>query len=155
MSDAGRLARTCYLKVRLEWLTSSGRLRTDARLHTGSPLCVLPYALWHDNNLPWQLLGHELLTLGGRPRPEALQWRGAPCYFGETQVRLVDEGNNVSRSLRIIAKLVTKPLSTSWEGIILLGYNFLLDNSLIVNLNPRTRQNTGNVNNVVGFLTVP
>jgi hypothetical protein len=91
MTDASRLARASYLRVRLEWLTTRGALQGDARLDTGAPFSILPYTLWHDQYLPWQVLGQQLLTLGGTPLPRALTWQGIPCHFGVAQVRLVDE----------------------------------------------------------------
>src|SRR5205807_3720349 len=87
MTDAGRLARTCHLKVRVEWLTVSGTLRGEVRLDTGAPFSIVPYSLWHDNDLSWQILGQRLLNLGGAPLPGTLNWQGIPCVFGEAQVR--------------------------------------------------------------------
>jgi hypothetical protein len=75
MTDAGRLARACHLKVRLEWLTSSGGLRGETRLDTAAPFSIVPYTLWHDNALSWQVLGHQLLNLGGTPLPRTLAWQ--------------------------------------------------------------------------------
>jgi hypothetical protein len=80
---------------------------------------------------------------------------GFPCVFGEAQVRLLDEFDQLSRYLRVVAKFVTQPLPRAWEGVALLGYSFLLDNSLPMDLNPRNRRNAGNINNIVGHLTVP
>jgi hypothetical protein len=68
---------------------------------------------------------------------------------------LVDEANNASRFLRVVAKFPTRPLPSLKERIILLGYSFLLDNSLLLDLNPRNRRSAGNVINIVGHLTLP
>jgi hypothetical protein len=141
--------------VRLEWLVPRGALRRTARLDTGAPFSILPYTFWNNNQLPWQELGHQLLTNAGLPLPHALDWQGVPSLLGVVQVRLVDEANNLSRVLRVIAKFPTTRLPAFAERAVLLGYNFLEDNALILNLNPRNRRNVGNVNNVVGFLTVP
>jgi hypothetical protein len=155
MTDSGRLARASYLRVHLQWWTGGGVLSRSARLDTGAPFSVLPYTLWHGRNVTWQLLGHQLLDSQGQPLPSYLDWHGISCILAEVHLRLTDEANNQSRFLRVIAKLVTRRQSPAMEDIVLLDYNFLHDNSLILNLNPRNRQNLGTIPNVVGFLTVP
>src|SRR5205807_6415542 len=95
------------------------------RIDSGAPFSVVPYTLWHQHRLSWQLLGTELYTPGGQLDCEALTWLGVPCSFGELKIRLVDEFRHRSRFLRLVAKLPVQPVASHLERVALLGCNFL------------------------------
>ena len=95
-----------------------------------------------------------MLTLRGQPDPDALKWLGVSCEFGVTQIALVDETNQPSRSLRVVGKFVRSPLPAQSERVVILGYNFLMDNSITLAVNPASRATIGNIANIVGFLTL-
>jgi len=125
------------------------------RLDTGAPFGIVPYSLWHNDNLSWQPLGTEFYTPTGQLERNALTWLGVPCFFGELQVRLLDEFGQRSRLLRLVAKLPLRPVVSHLEYTALLGYNFLTDNSVSMVVNPHHRVNAGALTNIVGHLTIP
>jgi hypothetical protein len=97
---------------------------------SGAPFSVLPYSLWHDEDLLWQPLGSQFFR-GSRPDGAALNWVGAPCQFGETQVRLVNPVTGVrSNLLRLLAKFPVARVSLYLEKEAILGTSFLLENSV-------------------------
>jgi hypothetical protein len=156
MTDQGRLARACRFIVRVAFTDQiRGKFWRDAILDTGAPFSVLPYSLWHGQNLACSPLGSQFLTPSGQPDPEALKWLGIACEFGETKAALVDEAPRHSRALRLIAKLPLSVLASHLEGEIILGCNFLADNSLTLTVHPGSRTTAGSFLNVVGFLTLP
>jgi hypothetical protein len=71
------------------------------------------------------------------------------------QIALVDETNRASRFLRLVGKFVRSALPTRFGKDLLLGYNFFMDNSITLTVNPKSRASAGNLTNVVGFLTLP
>jgi len=156
MTDQGRLARARRPFVQVEFTDQvQGYFRRAVMVDTCAPFSVLPYSLWHDKNLWWQPLGSQLQTLTGQPDPEALKWCGVPCLLAETQAVLVDEAGQRSRFCRMVAKFLTTLLPRQLESSIILGYNFLFDNSITMKLHPASPITVGSFSNVVGFLTVP
>lgn len=156
MTDQGRLARACRLLVEMELFDRMhGRFRQDAMLDTGAAFGVFPFSLWNSHNLSWTPLGSQMLTLQGHPDPDALKWLGISCELGAAQIALIDETNRPSRPLRIVGKFVRSPLPARFEKYVILGYQFLMDNSLTLTVEPASRASIGNIANVVGFLTVP
>jgi hypothetical protein len=156
VTDQARLARARYLRVTVDLLNEFGvGLQRDMRIDTGAPFSIVPYSLWHLRQLSWQLLGTELYTQAGQLDLTALTWQGVPCSFGELRIRLVDEFQQRSRMLRLVAKLPIRPVALHAENIALLGCNFLVDNSLPMMINPARRTNAGIFTNIIGHLTVP
>lgn len=156
MTDQGRLARACRPYVRMEFNDQvQGRFRLAVMVDTCAPFSVLPYSLWHDKNLWWQPLGSQFLTPTGQPDPKALTWCGVPCLFAETRAVLVDETDQYTQPLRMVAKFLTSRLPPRLESNVILGYNFLLDNSIIMKLHPASPITVGAFADVVGFLTIP
>jgi hypothetical protein len=156
MTDQGRLARACRFVVRMEFADQTrGMFEKDVIINTGAPFSVLPYSLWHQRNLACSPLGSQFMTLSGQPDPEALKWFGVACEFGETRAALVDEASRRSRPLRLIAELPRSVVASHLEGEIILGCNFLADNSLTLTVHPGSRTTAGSLLNVVGFLTLP
>lgn len=155
MTDQARLARACHLFVRMVFSDGvQGPFKENVRLDTGAPFSILPYTLWHGRNLVCTPLGNQFLTLGGRLVPTALTWLGVPCVLGEIKVVLIDEADQPSRPLRLIAKLPQSVLPGHMERVALLGYNFLLDNPISLSVDPASRVQAGPLANVVGFLTL-
>ncbi len=155
MTDQGRLARACRLVVQMELFDRvHGRFRADAILDTGAPFSVFPYYFWNGQNLSWIPLGSQMLTASGQPDLDTLKWLGVPCELGVIQIALLDERLQATRSLRAIAKFPQFALPMRFEKKIVLGYNFLTENAITLNLTPASRGTVGNLANVVGFLTV-
>jgi hypothetical protein len=152
----GRLARACQLRVCTLLVVKSGR-ETERMMpiDTGAPFSIVPYSLWHGGNLSWQPLGTEFWTPAGVRNHTALTWLGVPCHFGELQIRLIDELNQRSRALRLVAKLPLQPVALHLERAALLGYSFLADNALTMTVTPHRRVNAGIFANIVGHLTIP
>lgn len=154
MTDQARLARACRPLVKTQFVSrTGGPFECPALIDTGAPFSVVPFSIWNDENLAWQLLGHQLLTLAGQLDQEALTWLGVPCYFGEVRVALLDESKKRTRSLHLIGKLPCAATSSHLESQVILGYNFLADNSLTLILHPASKQTIGSLANVAGFLT--
>jgi hypothetical protein len=113
----------------------------------GAPFSVIPYSVWHDAKIDWQLLGSRLMR-ADQADASALTWWGVPCQFGETYVRLVDEGtDNRSRLLRVLAKFPNAMLPSHAEAEPLLGMNFFVDNSIALTVK-------GVAGRAQGFITV-
>jgi hypothetical protein len=156
MTDLGRLARACFPRVDGQcWDTAGLPIDLSFRLDTCAPFSILPFSVWDTNQLRWQLLGNDLLTLDGQSASGALRWMSARCVLAETSVCLYDEFNQTSRPLRVVAKLVQRPIPSPYETIPLLGYNFLTDNSLTVTLHPHQHMTAGRFADIVGYLTIP
>jgi hypothetical protein len=69
------------------------------------------------------------MVWGGRTRP--VEWNGLPCQLAELEVELLDTHARIrTRSLRVVAKLLTQPAPPHLEQSVLLGINFLTDNQL-------------------------
>ena len=115
----------------------------------GAPFSVLPFSLWHDRNLPWTPLGHQLTRQGGQV-PEALEWQGVACDLGETSVHLIDLQAGIQAGpFLVVAKFPRQRLPrANLETIALLGMNFLTDNLLRLVLD-------GTKGVLVGHLSVP
>jgi hypothetical protein len=154
-TDQGRLAQACRLLVQMELFDCvCGRFQRDAILDTGAPFSVFPFSRWNGSHLSWTPLGSQMFTPQGQPAPGAPKWLGISCQLRVTQIALVDEMNRSTRSLQVIAKFVRAPLSTRFEKIVILGYSFLMGNSMILTVNPASRASVGNIPNIVGSLTV-
>ena len=155
VTDQGRLARACRLLVGVEFVDRvRGRIKRNAVLDTGAPFSVIPFSLWNGQNLSWMPLGSQMLTLQGQSDPDALKWLGVSCEFGITQFSLLDESKRASRSLQVVGKFVQSPLPPQFEKLVILGYNFLLDNDLTMRVEPASRTTVGSLANVVGFVTI-
>lgn len=132
------------------FVTPSGTLAPfTCVIDPGAPFSVLPFSLWHDRNLEWISLGHEL-TRQGAQAPELLEWQGVPSDLGETSVHLIDLQSGVQAGpFLVVAKLPHQRLPrTNLETVALLGMNFLTDNRLRLVLD-------GTAGNLVGYLSVP
>ncbi|HWG41577.1 MAG TPA: hypothetical protein VN688_02245 [Gemmataceae bacterium] len=155
MTNQGRLARACRLVVKVELFDRvKGRFSQEAILDTGAPFSVFPYTVWNINNLSWTPLGSQLLTPQGQVDPEATKWLGVSCELGVIQIALLDETLQRTRSLRAIAKFPLSAPPGRFKQDIILGYHFLMDNTITLTVNPASRATAGNLANVVGFLTI-
>src|SRR5262249_24963576 len=155
MTDHARLARARRLIVRVEFINQvHGKLQQEAMLDTGAPFSVVPFSVWHGFNLACSPLGSQFATLEGKVDDSALKWQGVPCQFGEVVTHLLDEADNRSRPLRMIAKLPRSPVMLHMESIVVLGYSFLADNNLTLTLHPGSRTTVGSLTDVVGFLRI-
>jgi hypothetical protein len=130
-TDLGVVARAWRCYVVLEFTDGAGNnFRYPCMVDSGAPFSVVPFFLWHDRNLAWQLLGNHFFS-GGQPDVTALTWQGVPCQFGETQVRLLDEQTGTrSTLLTLRAKFATAKVAPNLEKEALVGNNFIVDNFL-------------------------
>jgi hypothetical protein len=130
-TDLGVLARAWRSYVALEFRDRAGNdFLYHCIIDSGAPFCVVPFSLWHDQNIAWQLLGSHFIR-GGQPDVSALTWQGVPCQFGETQVRLLDEQAGVrSAFLTLRGKFPVSAVALPIEKELLLGNDFLLENWL-------------------------
>jgi len=154
MTDHARLARARRFVVQVEFVDQvRGPFRLRSMIDTGAPFSVIPFSIRHGQNLAYTPLGDLLTTLAGEPELSALVWLGVPCEFGEVKVALVDELNNCSRLLRMVAKLPRSPVASHMEKTVVLGSSFLIDNNLTLMLHPGSRRTVGSLTDVVGFLS--
>jgi hypothetical protein len=134
-TDLGAVVRAVRPYVPIEFIDGAGNVfHWLAMIDSGAPFSVLPYTLWHEHNIIYNLLGSQLLR-GDKLDAAALTWQGVPCRLAETPIRLVDQRANArSRPLLLTAKLVLAPISSSLEKEAILGDSFLVDNSLALSM---------------------
>lgn len=102
------------------------RVPYPAFLDTGSPYSVIPFRL--ASQVSWSDLGGYLIS---GAQKNAAEWSGIPCRMAELSVELVDTQARIrTRTLRVVAKLLTQPAPAPLEQAVLLGMNFLTDNRL-------------------------
>jgi hypothetical protein len=134
-TDLGSVVRAVRPYVPVEFIDGAGNLfHWLAMLDSGAPFSVLPYTLWQEHNIIYNLLGSQLLR-GNKLDATALTWQGMPCRLGEIPIRLVDQrANTRSRPLLLTAKLVLSRIPSSLEKEAIIGANFLVDNSLALSM---------------------
>jgi hypothetical protein len=130
-TDLGVLARAWRCYVVLEFTDGAGNnFRYQCMVDSGAPFSVVPFSLWHDQNLAWQLLGSHFFS-AGQPDVAALTWQGVPCQFGETRVRLLDEQAGVrSAPLSLRGKFPVALIPSPVEQEAILGNDFVIENFL-------------------------
>lgn len=98
---------------------------------TGAPLSVVPYSLWHGQNLRWNRLGGQVPTRAGQTVTEQLLWQNVPCLLGETTVFLLDLSAGLQTGPhRVVGKFVEQPVAGEFETTAVLGLNFVRDNRI-------------------------
>jgi len=133
---AGRTLRAWRARVYCIFLSQTGQsIKRWCLIDSGAPLSVLPYSLWHSENLAWNSLGDQVMDTRGRRIP--LHWFGVPCEIGETEGSLADQ-SIVAGPLVIVAKF---PRAAHANAVIentpVLGLNFLSDNRLRLGMDGR------------------
>ncbi len=130
-TDLGVTVRASRPFVRIELINGDGAtFRANAILDTGAPFSVIPFSIWHDREIPWQILGSRL-SRQDKQDTAALVWLGVDCRLGETPLILSDKPGGIrSRPMRVIAKFPLSKVSSHLEKEVILGYNFFRENRL-------------------------
>lgn len=134
VTDLGIAVSAMRAFVGVEFPTQTGTtVDYDCFVDIGAPFSVLPYSLWHDRRVQWRKLGSILTLVGSSPRPvpDALEWQGAPCDLGETEVYLIDTVSRVQTGPhRVVGKFVRQRMRSDLEFAAILGVNFEIDNNI-------------------------
>jgi hypothetical protein len=135
-TDMGFVVRAIRSYVTIEFTDSVGNiLERLAMVDSGAPFSVVPYSLWHEQNLNWNPLASQFLRSDNQVDVAALTWQGVPCRLGEIPIRLVDQqGDARSRPLLLTAKFALSQIRTSLEKEVILGDSFIVDNLLTLSL---------------------
>ena len=66
-----------------------------------------------------------------RPVPDALEWQGAPCDLGETEVYLIDTVSRIQTGPhRVVGKFVRQRMRSDLKFAAILGVNFEIANNI-------------------------
>lgn len=103
----------------------AGPVRPACFVDTGAPFSIVSFSV--ARRIRWQPLGSAFVAQG---ISSPIDWQGIPCDFGETIITLHDPATATrSRSLRLVGKFA-RTRHPALEGFVILGMNFLADNSI-------------------------
>src|SRR5262249_29668483 len=103
----------CRVRALADFVAQDGSLVSYSCLvDSGAPLCVVPYSLWHDRGLQWQLLG-STLKRNGVVVPDALKWKDVDCSLGAARIYLVDPATQAQAGpFLLVGKFANGPQQT-------------------------------------------
>ena len=129
LTERGVSVPAARLFVHASFLSPQGRrVPYPTLIDTGAAYSVVPYRL--ARQIGWSNLGAHLI-LANQSRPVA--WLGVAAEMGELEVELVDARFAVrSASLRVVAKVVSQPVSPHLDAFAVLGMSFFLDNQALL-----------------------
>ena len=103
----------------------AGPVRPACFVDTGAPFSIVTVTV--AQRIRWQPLGAAFVAQG---ISSPIDWQGIPCDFGETNITLHDPATATrSRPLRLAGKFA-RARHPVLEGFVILGMNFLADNSI-------------------------